>query len=51
MRPETVELLKQASQEAVQAIKATRPDVAAEHQAQSVRLSAKALLQLAEHDR
>ncbi len=51
MRPETVDLLKQASQEAVRAISATHPDVAAQHQAHSVRLSAKALLQLAEQDR
>lgn len=51
MRAETVELLKRASQEAIRAIGATQPDVAAHHQACSVRLSAKALLQLAEEDR
>lgn len=50
MRPETVDLLKQASQEAVRAIGETRSDVAARHQAYSVRLSAQALLQLAEED-
>jgi HEPN domain-containing protein len=51
MRPETAELLKQASEAAVRAISSTRPDIAAQHHAQSVRLSAKALLQLSEQDR
>ena len=51
MRPETAELLKQASEAAVRAISSTRPDIAAQHHAHSVRLSAKALLQLSEQDR
>jgi hypothetical protein len=51
MRAETAELLKRASEEAVRAISSTRPETAARHHAQSVRLSAQALLQLSEQDR
>ena len=51
MNADIASLLRQASKEAISAIRAAKPEIAANHEALSIRFSAEALRRLANHDR
>ena len=50
MNADIASLLRRASEEAIRAIRAAKPEIAATHEARSIRFSAEALRRLANHD-